>query len=669
MPDPMNLPNSYNPKTHLLKKTTENGTFHESRGGSGFARRLLENGHPDDVSLAHKVLEATLACQETRENDPHYGNFFWMAEDDFVGDLNAVEFCLESMIPMMMDYSDKLEPEMRERVLDAIRLGLNEIARLDVRVSYSNITMLDILNTCLGGELLVDEKIAQRGYDKLNAWIEYTDRSGTPREYNSPTYTRVCVNALGKLSRYLANEEARIRARTFAARIGITVGLHIHPATGRWAGPHSRAYHPTVICEGPPEIDAVREWIEQGSLPTWIDQLIDPAHAPAEIRETASIGELATLSTYMSQSYSLGITSVGYGGQSNTVLSHFVRQGAERPGVFFSRYLTNDKWLGDFYHATDRTKSRNLIDEGQFLGVQNGSRAIALYAPQKLGVISSAKASYVWTERNRVDEIWVGGSQVTSLPCEVPDGAMITIISGDAMFAVRPFSLSDMGRDAPVRLVERAGDLVLDVYNYEGSKKSFWEMGVGGPFFQGYPQNGIYLEMAERGDYEDAMAFAHVVAGGTVKDQSDDPFVTDGSSERLWTLEYERDGISLGIEVDLMNWALKRRWTESGELGYPMLESPIAAQSNEGSLRLGQATVEASGGTVWMVALENAKEWIVGYHGPKPTSLVLTVPEGKIEVPRMTAGTIYWRKDRVSIDGAGVDEEPSVTGGTRVNQV
>ena len=166
MPEPLTLPPDYNPETHLLSKTTENGTFHESRGGAGFARRLIQNGHPDDIALAHKVLEATLACQETRENDPHHGNFLWMAEDDVVGDLNAVEFCLENLIPMMIDGRDRLEPAMRDRVIHAIRLGLAEIARIDVRVSYSNITMLDILNTCLGGELLEDASIAQRGYDK-----------------------------------------------------------------------------------------------------------------------------------------------------------------------------------------------------------------------------------------------------------------------------------------------------------------------------------------------------------------------------------------------------------------------------------------------------------------------------------------------------------------------
>ncbi|HAA77884.1 TPA: hypothetical protein DCE37_22495 [Candidatus Latescibacteria bacterium] len=668
MPEPLTLPESFNPDTNLLCKTTENGTFHESRQGAGFARRLLANGHAEDIVLAHKVLEATLACQETREDDPHHGNFFWMAEDEVVGDLNAVEFCLENLIPMMMDSADLLEAGMRDRVTQAIRLGLAEIARINVRVSYSNITMLDILNTCLGGELLDDSAIAQRGYGKLNAWIAYTDRSGTPREYNSPTYTRVCVNALGILGRYLKDEESRVRARTFAARIGLTVGHHIHPSTGRWAGPHSRAYHPTIVCESPPEIESVRRWIEDGALPDWVDRMIDSNHLPYEIQETASIDELGVLTTYLSDAFSLGVASIGYGGQSNTLLSHFVRKDAEKPGVFFSRYLTNDKWLGDFYHATDRTKSRNLIDEGQFLGVQNGNRAIALYAQQNLGVVNSAKSSYVWTERDRIDSIHIGEREVTDLPATVEQGEMITVASGDALFAIIPLTRDDIGRDAPIQLVERAGDLVLDIYNYKGSEKSFWEMRPEGPFFQGQPRNGVYIELAERNDYGNVEDFTRTVSASTVKDSCDEPFVSDGTSERIWSLEVDRDGSRVGIEVDLMKWALRRRWTESGDLTFPMLESPFTVQESDGSVSVGRASVKASQGPIWIVELERTNEWIVGYHGPRASAVALTVPGGRIEIPSMTAGTIYWKDGEVTVDAAGMTEAPSIVGGRLVGQ-
>ena len=261
MPQPLPLPENYNPQTHLLAKVTENGLFHETRAGAAFAHRLVANGAPEDLALAETVLDVVLGCQERRTGDPHLGNFTWMLEDDHVEDLNAVEFNLEHLIPMMLRYGDRISAAIQARVLDAIRLGLDEIRRLDVSIAYTNICLLDVLNTSLGGELLGDSAIAARGYRKLAAWMAFTDSQGIAFEWNSPTYGAVDIRAFKLLADLTRDEETRIRARTAAARMGLSTALHIHAATGRWAGPHGRAYHPSVVCETPPEIDLVRGWI------------------------------------------------------------------------------------------------------------------------------------------------------------------------------------------------------------------------------------------------------------------------------------------------------------------------------------------------------------------------------------------------------------------------
>ena len=188
MPQPLPLPENYNPQTHLLAKVTENGLFHETRAGAAFAHRLVANGAAEDLALAETVLDVVLGCQERRAGDPHHGNFTWMLEDDHVEDLNAVEFNLEHLIPMMLRHADRLPAALQARVLDAIRLGLDEIRRLDVSVAYTNICLLDVLNTSLGGELLGDSAIAARGYRKLAVWMAFTDSQGIAFEWNSPTY-------------------------------------------------------------------------------------------------------------------------------------------------------------------------------------------------------------------------------------------------------------------------------------------------------------------------------------------------------------------------------------------------------------------------------------------------------------------------------------------------
>jgi len=662
MPQPLPLPENYNPQTHLLAKVTENGPFHETRAGAAFAHRLVANGAPEDLALAETVLDVVLGCQERRAGDPHHGNFTWMLEDDHVEDLNAVEFNLEHLIPMMRRHAGRLPAALQARVLDAIRLGLDEIRRLDVSIAYTNICLLDVLNTSLGGELLGDSAIAARGYHKLAAWMVFTDSQGIAFEWNSPTYGAVDIRALKLLADLTRDEATRIRARTAAARMGLSTALHIHAGTGRWAGPHGRAYHPSVVCETPPEMELVRGWLADDALPGWIADALDAIPATFEVSETAYAGREMGITTYHSPSFVLGTASKEYTGQSDVLMAHTVRPGADRPGVLYTRYLTNDKWLGDFYHATDRTRSRNLIEEGQFYGVQSGPRAIGLYTPPRSpGVISSAKACFIFTERQLVDEIWIDGRRIETLPTEAAPGEVIVVGSGAAWIAILPLARTDLGRDAPIRLVEREGDLVLEIYNYLGPKKAFWELGWPGLFYKGRPQCGVYVEMAERADYADGGALGRAVASGELRDVTAPPFTYAGEGERPWTVDYRRDGQALGIEVDLMEWRLKRRWTERGLLGWPMLESPIARQNATGRVEVEDAVLECGQGPAWLFASRATGRYVAGYHGQQPAPLALTVPGGCVEIPEMGIGTVVWDNGQVMVEAIGVQDVPIVS--------
>jgi hypothetical protein len=342
------------------------------------------------------------------------------------------------------------------------------------------------------------------------------------------------------------------------------------------------------------------------------------------------------------------------------MMIHYVRPGAERPGVVYTRYLTDDKWLGDFYHATDRTRSRNLVDEGLFYGVQQGPRAIGLYTPRNLGSVFSAKAALIWTRRDLVDEIWVGEGQVETLPAEVPPGETVVVGSGEALVAARPLARTDLGRDAPIRLTEVQGDLVLELYNYLGPRKSFWELNWPGAFYRGRPRCGVYVEAAERSAYPDGRAFARVVAGGTLEDVTAPPFTYRGEDERLWTVEYARDGQTLGIEIDLMAWALKRRWTQAGDLGWPMLESPVARESRSGHIALGGATLTCGPEAAWLFASPVTGRWAAAYHGLQPAPLTLTVPDGSVEVAAMGTGTVVWDNGQVTVEAVGLQGEPMI---------
>lgn len=660
---PLSLPANWDPDAHMPARETEYGRFHESRAAARLAYQLVENGAPEDLALAERVLEATLACQERRPGANHHGNFYWMAEDEVVEDLNAVEFCLHSLIPMMIRFDDRLSPEMADRVREAIRLGLEEIRRLDVLVAYTNICVLDVLNSSLGGEYLGDAAIAERGYRKLVDWMALTDRAGHPQEYNSPTYTMVTIRALAGLAAMVRDENTRIRARTMAARMGLSAGLHMHRGTGRWAGPHSRAYQPTVVCDTPPEAETYRQWLADGTLPNWLEGVLERAPLPMTVEETAGAFQDFVLSTYHAPSFALGVTSKATGGQANACIVHYARPGAERPGVLYTRYLLNDKWLGDTYHATDRTKSRNLIDEGEFIGAQNGPRAICLYAPGRLSGCSSAKGTLIWTRRDLVDEIWVGDRRVETLPVEVGPEDVVVVTSGSAHIAVRPLAVTDLHMGAPRRLVERQGDLVLELYNYQGPEKRFWELGWPGAFYQGRPQCGFYLEVAERDAYPDGRALGRAVAAGALTEHTDPPFTYPAEGQRLWQVAYDRDGQSVSLAVDLMTWQAVERRRDGQSIGLPMLESPLAVQGCGGALERGGATLRCGQEAAWLVADPQARRWVAGYHGQQPAPLTLEVPGGSVTIEAMGAGTVVWDDGRVTVEAVDLAGTPVVTNG------
>ena len=657
---PAELPGNFNPETSMLIHKTKLGTFHESRAAAGLIAQLIRSGTAEDFALADKVTDALIDCQELRENDPHYGNYRWMREDSEVSDLNAVEFILDDLIPVMLDHGDQVPEPLRAKLLETIRLGLDEVRHIDVSLAYTNISVFDFVNSSLGGQLLGDESLTQRGQAKLQAWAMFTLQNGTTFEYNSPTYTPIIVRALAALAERSDHESTRVTARMMATRLGLGVALHIHPTTGRMVGPHSRAYHPSVIGEADAEISMVQNWIKQGDLPDWVNQALSPAQMPYQIRETALERLEMDLTTYHTEAFALGTASRVTTDQSDVLMVHYNRPGTKRPGVMYSRYLLGDKWLGDFYHPTDRAMDRNLSESGKFWGVQSGARSIGLYTNSTFRHTQSAKAALIWTAFDEIEEIWVGDTPIKELPYNVAVGEVIVVASGDVYIAVRPLTLTDLGRDAPIRLTNRGGDLVLELHNYLGKKRLFWDMQWPGGFFKGLPQNGVYLEVAARTEYPSAQAFGEIVASGTLTDEAAPPFVYYGAKPRPWKVEYTRDGETLGLEVDLMEWDLIRRWTQDGDLGWVQLDSEVARQNADGKVVVGGASLTSAKSPAWLYAAPDAKIWSAGYLGA-PTPITLKVPGGSVHIESMGTGTITWNNGEVTVEGLNLVGSPIIT--------
>jgi hypothetical protein len=295
-----------------------------------------------------------------------------------------------------------------------------------------------------------------------------------------------------------------------------------------------------------------------------------------------------------------------------------------------------------------------VFDEGQFFGVQEGPRAIGMYAAPARGRWSGLKAALIWSGRDSIDEILVDGKKIEALPADVREGQTVVVADGDVLFAVRPLDKRRLGDDPPTRLVEIDGDLVLEICNYRGPRKVFWELLWPGAFYRGVAHSGFVVEVAERSDYANAKAFGEKFASGKLTDDVAAAFTYKAEGERLWKAEYSRDDRSLGLKVDLMGWECKRRWTHEGEVGYPMLESPVARQNRTGRVVVGDAVLTCGKAPAWLFANPAKKRWVASYHGQEAAPLSLLLSHGKVEIKAMPLGMVMVKDRTVTVEAVGM---------------
>ena len=671
----------YDPDVHLVGNPIDNGLFHSAWMSAEYAVALVESGYSAEIMRAEAVIAAVLNCQDMDPRSPHYGNFKWEHEDLAVEDLNAVQFVLVRLIPLLLNHSGRLSADLVERVRARIQLGLEEIRRIDVSPIYSNIVAQDISNSILGGQLLGQPQYLNRGVAKLRRWLGIIDQSGIPHEYNSPSYSFVSIEALHKIVANSGQAEARMLAQLIVARIGLSIALRLHPKTGRLAPPHCRAYYPALIGASAPEEAVFSRLIADGILPAWLETLRKARKMPMTVTETSDAAAGVVISSTLAADYSLGVASQELATQSNRFISnqsnvfsiHYTRANKSRPGVVFSRYLINDKWLGDYRTTQSRTNDHIFRDEGSFRGLLAGSRAIGLYTSRDIDAwsrCSSAKAVLIWGSADDVDELWIDGSRLEDLPADLPDSALIVVGCGNVYIAVRPLDRAKLGAEAPARIVERRGSLALEFYNYLGPDKTFWELANPGAFFQGYVHNGFYVEVFSRTRFASGKDVFTALASGQLSEELEAPRTFDGLSPRKYSAAYNRDQRSLGIEVDLMRWRIQRRWADSEDQGFPMLSSPLARQNRLSPIEVADARLTWGKGVAWLTGAPEAELWAAACHGPAASPLTLELPKGRVRIEQLDAGIVLWDKGHVTIDATGLGAAPQIDGAksTNVNQ-
>lgn len=584
----------YDPARGMVASVTETGTYHPTRESLKYARVLLQRNDAGDADRADALIRAVLATQEREPGNPHAGNFPWMADDGYVADLNAVEFCLESLVAICTESAALLPSETVTAIHAAMHLAFAEVARLDVHVSYSNIALHEIQNTILGGQVLGVPEIAARGARKLRDWAAFT-AAGAPREFNSPTYQAINLAALGAVAQHAHDPQTRLLAKLWEERLWLSVALRYHVRTGQVAGPHSRAYINDVRGAGGGLKTAI--WRELGDLTTPAEET-DAAQSrippgvraifrdkplPMTVTEQAHDYDLIT---HLTKNWAMGTASKEYGPQANNLTLHYARGDAsdgyagKEFGVLFTRFVLNHKRLGSTYHATDRSFSRNLVDDGQFRGYQHENVAIACYGllPQYESVSAAALDVFI-ADADKVGRVLIGGELVTAFPAEVPPHTAVVVEDGAVRIGLRPLRYTRMGSEQAVRLEIRDGDLVLSQPLYDGPPKTFWEYrALSGPFYRGNVESGVVVHVSDRAEYPSAEAFAATLATAVVEDTTVNGvrsvrYACAGQDVRFAYRLYDPAATETRRPDEL---AITERWANGVTFKVSRLRSPVA---------------------------------------------------------------------------------------------
>jgi hypothetical protein len=627
---------------------------------------LFREGTPKSIARADRIIRNLAAMQERRPQDAHYGNFRWYYEDAGVRDLNAVEFVLDTLNYIIRACADTLSAGTRDLIVEMIRLGLDEINRLDVHPSYTNIALSDICNSVLGGEAIGEPAYVERGARRLDEWFDFTNRSGAPHEYNSPTYLAVDIARMAVLANQTRDPDIALRARIAEERLWLQVAAHYHPQLAQLCGPHARSYRDGWAGAGGYlklvlwkllGDDALRrptpyfaKGREEGFIgvaetahhcPAYVQEWLRAKRYPFESHELTDAANVNDLTTYMTEAYALGTAAQSYGvgeplepsQQQNSILLYFHRDADPGYGVLSARYLSNER-------GTLASTADDLWDEGRFVGAQHRNRAIIAYGlVPRLRPVESYRMSLRMFDGG-TSTAWVGERSVGQLPVTVEPGEPVVVDTGAVYVAMIPLQPSDMGSDAPIELSRIGGELVLDVYNYRGPAKSFWEyQSLGGAFYKGNVRNAAIIEIAARSDFPDAGAFRRHVASASVADSVDEDYGRE--------IVYASGGSTLSLRYSLWDMSVIERKRDGmpyvapmGRAGASDGTGPQWIQSRDALVALADAKLMAGRTSKWLFADPDVGRYVFVNPSDETAPVWLETPRTIVECDEFAFGRI-----------------------------
>jgi len=194
--------------------------------------------HPERVEVA---LARARAMQDLDPASKTRGNFKWNSGQNGVVDLNAVEFASQLMGYLRRVQSAQLSAKARAQLDEMMTDAIDGLRSHVVKIDYTNIFVMKAWGLIAIGETLGRADVAADGYQRFDAWMEFTMRHGIG-EYGAVVYYGIDLDSLALLARFAGRAEARAKAEKAIQHVWTDLAANWWAPGDRMGGTNARTY-------------------------------------------------------------------------------------------------------------------------------------------------------------------------------------------------------------------------------------------------------------------------------------------------------------------------------------------------------------------------------------------------------------------------------------------
>ena len=421
--------------------------------------------------VAEAYLRRIFALQIMDSASKEFGTIPWDIGDSSVKDANSIEFNMQPMGAIVLGYGDRLSPVFKKEAQPHLLAALAALANHQVKVSYTNIFLMNTMNTIELAEYLGDKDALARGYKQWQAWWEYTQQNGV-HEFDSPTYYAVDLGDLNLGFLYVRDAAIHQQIKLALNMLWRDIASNYLIAGAHLAGAHSRDYN-LLSGHGGVEFYLYMEGLFDPQKGKFTDSFLEKAdllesERPGGYRVSQQILDLAKTPervvrqrwdenpanvryTYLTQNFAIGYANGQYGAQDKMFAADLT---GTQPLVSIT--LVPDVLDAPYGIEAFRDKSGHMKPVHLPLNlsaVQEKGTALLVADLNPMDALNSSSFATNMILPANASTILVDGEAVkvsASLHEEIKDGAVLGVRSGQSCFAARILSVDKLNGVAPI---------------------------------------------------------------------------------------------------------------------------------------------------------------------------------------------------------------------------